>query len=263
MTENILRILADSARIRVQNSKKVVSFNEMANAATKMDCDTGFPFEKALKREGMAFICECKKASPSKGVIAEEFPYLDIAKEYEAAGAAAISVLTEPTQFLGEGRFLKDISENVSVPCLRKDFIVDEYMIYEAKTLGASAVLLICSLLNQEDLRRYINICHRLGMTAFCETRTASEIDAAVRAGARVIGVNNRDLRDFSVNLNTCIMLRKLVPDDIIFVAESGISTREDIERLEKAGVDAVLIGETLMRSPDKRKMLDELRGRA
>ena len=261
MTENILRILADSARIRVQNSKKIVSFNEMANAATRMECDTGFPFEKALKGNGIQFICECKKASPSKGVIAEEFPYLDIAKEYEAAGAAAISVLTEPTQFLGEGRFLKDISESVSVPCLRKDFIVDEYMIYEAKTLGASAVLLIAALLNEEDLRRFVKITHGLGMTAFVETRTASEIDMAVRAGARVIGVNNRDLRDFSVDIRTCLMLRQHVPSDIIFVAESGISAREDVERLEKAGVDAVLIGETLMRAPDRKKALAELRG--
>lgn len=261
MSENILRILADSAKIRVQNSKKVVSFNEMASAAMRMDCNTGFPFEKALKGEGMRFICECKKASPSKGIIAEEFPYLDIAKEYEEIGASAVSVLTEPTQFLGEGRFLKDISDNVRLPCLRKDFIVDEYMIYEAKTLGASAVLLICSLLNQEELNRFVNLCHRLGMTAFCETRTAREIDMALGANARVIGVNNRDLRDFSVDLNTCIMLRKLVPPDVIFVAESGISSRNDIEKLERAGVNAVLIGESLMRSSDRRKTLDRLRG--
>lgn len=263
MSENILRILADSAKIRVQNSKKIVSFNEMANAAMKMDCNTGFPFEKALKGKSMRFICECKKASPSKGVIAEEFPYLEIAKEYESIGASAISVLTEPTQFLGEGRYLKEISENVGIPCLRKDFIVDEYMIYEAKTLGASAVLLICSLLNQEELNRFVNLCHRLGMTAFCETRTAREIDMALGANARVIGVNNRDLRDFSVDLNTCIMLRKLVPPDVIFVAESGISSRNDIEKLEQAGVDAVLIGESLMRSSDRKKTLDRLRGMA
>ena len=261
MSGNILRTLADDARIRVQNSMKVVSPSEMANLAKKMDCDTGFPFEKALKAEGMSFICECKKASPSKGIIAPEFPYLQIAREYEQAGAAAISVLTEPTKFLGEGRFLKDISENVSVPCLRKDFIVDEYMIYEAKTLGASAVLLIAALLNEEDLRRFVKIAHGLGMTAFVETRTASEIDMAVRAGARVIGVNNRDLRDFSVDIRTCLMLRQHVPSDIIFVAESGISTRKDVERLEKAGVDAVLIGETLMRAPDRKKALAELRG--
>ena len=263
MTADILITLADAAKKRVEASKKTVSEEDMEKQARTLPCATGFPFERALRPAGMSFICECKRASPSKGVISDDVPYLEIAKEYEAAGASAISVLTEPTQFLGEGRFLKDISENVGIPCLRKDFIIDEYMIYEAKTLGASAVLLICSLLNQEDLRRFINICHRLGMTAFCETRTASEIDAAVRAGARVIGVNNRDLRDFSVNLNTCIMLRKLVPSDVIFVAESGISTRADIERLEKAGVDAVLIGETLMRAHDKRMMLDVLRGKA
>ncbi|AGI48414.1 Indole-3-glycerol phosphate synthase [Thermoplasmatales archaeon BRNA1] len=263
MTSNILKALADTAKIRVQNSRKLVSPMEMSHLATRMECDTGFPFEKALARDGMQFICEVKRASPSKGVIAEDFPYLDIAREYEAAGAAAISVLTEPSRFLGEGRFLKEISADVSVPCLRKDFIVDEYMIYEAKTLGASAVLLICAILNKDDLARFINIAHRLGMSALCEVRTASEIRMAVEAGARVIGVNNRDLTDFSVNLETSIILRRLVPKHILFVAESGISSREDVEALEKAGVDAVLIGETLMRSDDKKAKLAELRGGA
>ncbi len=261
MSENILKTLAEAAKIRVQNSKKVVARNEMANLACKMDADTGFPFEKALSAEGMGFICECKRASPSKGMIAEEFDYLGIAKAYEAAGASAISVLTEPTRFLGEGRYLKEISESVSVPCLRKDFIVDEYMIYEAKTLGASAVLLICAILNKEDLARFIGLAHKLGMSALVEAHTASEVDIAVKAGARVIGVNNRDLRDFTVDLNTSLILRKLTPSHILFVAESGIKTRANVERLEKAGVDAVLVGETLMRAEDKKTMLDELRG--
>lgn len=261
MTENILKTLAESAKIRVQNSKKVVSLNEMANLACKLDADTGFPFEKALSGEGMRFICECKRASPSKGMIAEEFDYLSIARSYEDAGASAISVLTEPTKFLGEGRYLKEISGAVSVPCLRKDFIVDEYMIYEAKTLGASAVLLICAILNKEDLARFIGLAHKLGMSALVEAHTASEIDIAVKAGARIIGVNNRDLRDFTVDLNTCLILKKLTPAHILFVAESGIKTRADVERLEKAGINAVLVGETLMRAGDKKAMLDELRG--
>ena len=261
MSENILKTLAEAAKIRVQNSKKIVSLNEMANLACKLDADTGFPFEKALSGEGMKFICECKRASPSKGIIAQEFDYLSIAKEYEAAGASAVSVLTEPTKFLGEGRYLKEISETISLPCLRKDFIVDEYMIYEAKTLGASAVLLICAILNKEDLSRYICLAHKLGMSALVEAHTASEIDIAVKAGARIIGVNNRNLKDFTVDLNNCLILKKLTPAHILFVAESGIKTRGDVERLEKAGINAVLIGETLMRAPDKKAMIDELRG--
>lgn len=261
MSENILKTLAEAAKIRVQDSRKIVSLNEMANLACKLDTETGFPFEKALSGEGIKFICECKRASPSKGIISEEFDYLSIAKEYEAAGASAISVLTEPTRFLGEGRYLKEISESVSIPCLRKDFIVDEYMIYEAKTLGASAVLLICAILNREDLERFIGLAHSLGMSALVEAHTASEVDMAVKAGARIIGVNNRDLKDFTVDLNNCLILKKLTPAHVLFVAESGISTRADVERLEKAGINAVLVGETLMKATDKKAKLDELRG--
>ncbi len=261
MTENILRKLADAARIRVQDSKKIVSLTEMMKAANRMESDTGFPFEAALKKEGMSFICECKKASPSKGVIAQDFPYLQIAKEYEAAGASAISVLTEPTMFMGERRFLKEISENVSVPCLRKDFIIDEYMVYEAKTLGASAILLICSILTPEELRRFIRLAHGLGMSALCEAHTASEIRTAIDCGARIIGVNNRNLNDFSVDTSNAVILRNNIPSGILFVAESGINTRQDVEILENAGVDAVLVGEALMRAKDKKQKLDELRG--
>jgi len=261
MKEDILRILAETARIRVQDSKKIVSLTEMMKAANSMDCDTGFPFEAALKKDGMSFICECKRASPSKGVIADEFPYLEIAKEYEAAGASAISVLTEPTRFLGERRFLKEIAKNVSIPCLRKDFIVDEYMIYESKTLGASAVLLICSILSPQDLGRFLRLAHGLGMSALVETHDASEIRVALEQGARVIGVNNRNLSDFSVDPKNCLRLRNNIPSGVLFVAESGIETRQDVKMLEDAKVDAVLIGETLMRSKDRKAKLDELRG--
>ena len=261
MTENILRKLADSAKIRVQDSKKVVSLTEMMKYANSMDLDTGFPFEESLKKEGIAFICECKRASPSKGIIAEDFPYIQIAKEYEEAGASAISVLTEPTMFLGERRYLKDIAANVNIPCLRKDFIVDEYMIYESKTLGASAILLICSILTPDELRRFIRLAHGLGMSALCEAHNATEIRTAVECGARIIGVNNRNLADFSVDPGNCLALRNTVPAGILFVAESGIQTREDVELLERANVDAVLIGETLMRSKDKKAKLNELRG--
>ncbi|MCQ2070130.1 MAG: indole-3-glycerol phosphate synthase TrpC [archaeon] len=257
---DILSVLEAAAKERVETARKVVSVDDMAKKALGMNLDTGFPFERALKAEGMSFICECKKASPSKGVIAPDFPYLQIAKEYEAAGASCISVLTEPTRFLGEDRYLKEIAETVSIPCIRKDFVVDEYMVYEAKVLGASAVLLICAILEPWQLKKYIDLCHRLGMSALVEAHDRSEVEMALEAGARVIGVNNRNLRDFTVDIGNSIALRPSVPDNVVFVAESGIKTSEDIRRLREAGVDAVLIGETFMRSPDKKKVLDELR---
>lgn len=258
---NILETIADYARERVANAKQKVSLEEMKSKARSMNIDDSFPFEKSLKKGDISFICECKKASPSKGIIAEDFPYLDIAKDYEKAGAAAISVLTEPKWFMGSDGFLKDISSNVSIPCLRKDFTVDEYMIYEAKTLGASAILLICSLLSEEKIKEYINIADSLGLSALVEAHDEDEIAMAVRAGARIIGVNNRNLKDFTVDVHNSERLRKLVPKEVLFVAESGIKTSEDIDVLRKANVNAVLIGETLMRAENKKKMLDELRG--
>ena len=261
MSENILQTIAAHTVKRVEASRQKVSAEKMRSAALSMNPDTGFPFEAALAGPDISFICECKKASPSKGLIAPDFPYLRIAREYEAAGAACISVLTEPEWFLGENRYLKEIAETVSIPCIRKDFTVDSYMIYEAKTLGASAVLLICSLLDRDTLRRYIEICDTLGLSALVEAHDEREIGDAVAAGARIIGVNNRNLKTFTVDVGNSGRLRALVPDNILFVAESGIRTAEDIQSLREAGVDAVLIGETLMRSEDKKKMLDTLRG--
>ena len=261
MSENILQTIAAHTVKRVEASRQTVSAEKMRRAALSMNPDTGFPFEAALAGPDISFICECKKASPSKGLIAPDFPYLRIAREYEAAGAACISVLTEPEWFLGENRYLKEIAETVSIPCIRKDFTVDPYMIYEAKTLGASAVLLICSLLDRDTLRRYIEICDTLGLSALVEAHDEREIGDAVAAGARIIGVNNRNLKTFTVDVGNSGRLRALVPDNILFVAESGIRTAEDIQSLREAGVDAVLIGETLMRSEDKKKMLDTLRG--
>ena len=258
---DILRTLAEAARERVAENRRKVPLMAIANRASKMNCDTGFPFEKALSQPGIQFICECKRASPSKGMIAEDFPYLDIAREYEDAGAAAISVLTEPTKFLGSLDYLTDIASEVSTPVLRKDFIVDEYMIYEAKVVGASACLLIVSLLNEYDLRRYISLCHMLGMSALVECHESGEIDTALACGARVIGVNNRALRTFTVALSNSVILRNQVPGSVLFVAESGISTPEDVAVLKRARVDAVLIGESFMRSPDKKSKLKELRG--
>lgn len=256
----ILDELAAYARVRTEEAKNKISAHEMKSAALSMP-KGNFEFEKALKKSDVAFICECKKASPSKGIIAEEFDYLGIAKEYEKAGADAISVLTEPKWFLGSLDYLKEIASEVSIPCIRKDFTVDEYMIYEAKVAGASAVLLICSILSEDEIREYIKICDELGLSALVEAHDDKEIKTAISAGARVIGVNNRNLKDFTVDTSNSASLRQMVPEDIIFVSESGVKTAEDIASLRLAGADAVLIGETLMRADDKKKKLNELKG--
>ncbi len=256
----ILDELADFAKERTHINKEKLPLETLRAQAEALP-SSDFVFEKALAKEEVSFICECKKASPSKGIIAEEFPYLDIAKEYEAAGADCISVLTEPRWFLGSDTYLQEIAKTVSIPCLRKDFTVDEYMIYEAKVLGASAVLLICSILSSAQIREYIEICDRLGLSAIVETHNELEVKAAVEAKARIIGVNNRDLHDFSVDTGNSRKLRAMVPENILFVAESGIKTPEDVRSLREVGVDAVLIGETLMRAKDKKAMLQNLRG--
>ncbi|MBO5352923.1 MAG: indole-3-glycerol phosphate synthase TrpC [Lachnospiraceae bacterium] len=255
----ILEQLAEHARERVAEAKETVSMEAMKRMALGMP-KGAFAFEKVLKKPGVSFICECKKASPSKGIIAEEFPYARIALDYEEAGADALSVLTEPKWFLGKNEYLQEISRMVSIPCLRKDFTVDEYMIYEAKVLGASAVLLICSILSEKEISDYIKICDSLGLSALVEVHDEKEVQIAVEAGARVIGVNNRNLKDFTVDTHNCIRLRSLVPEHILFVAESGVKTRADIETLQEIGVDVVLIGETMMRAEDKKEKLKELR---
>lgn len=257
----ILDEIAKKTVKRVEEAKKNVSLEEIKKRAEEMNCHTGFPFEEELAKPGISFICEVKKASPSKGLIAPDFDYLSIAEEYEKAGAGAISVLTEPDYFLGSVQYLKEIAEKVSIPVLRKDFTVDEYMIYEAKLTGADVILLIVSLLTEERLRDYIQICDKLGLSALVEAHDEKEIECAVRAGARVIGVNNRNLKDFTVDIQNGIKLRKKVPEEISFVAESGIKTREDIRILQESDVNAVLIGETLMKSADKKKMIKELKG--
>ena len=259
----ILDTLAQCSKERAARKKAAVSLEEIKSRALALPCDTGFPFEKALRKEGISYICEVKKASPSKGIIAEDFPYLTIAKEYEQAGAAAISVLTEPEYFLGSDRYLEEIAKRVSIPVLRKDFTVDEYQIYEAKTLGASAVLLICSLLDEKKLRYYLQICGTLGLSALVEAHTAEEINTAVKVGAHMIGVNNRNLKTFDVDVTNCARLKSLVPGDVLFVAESGVKTPGDINSLRKIGADAVLIGETLMKSADKKAALEMLNGGA
>lgn len=256
----ILDQLAEHARERVAEAKKKIPLGEIRQQALSLP-KGNFAFENALRKPGISFICECKKASPSKGLIAPEFPYLQIAKEYEAAGADGISVLTEPKWFLGSNEFLKEIASTVSIPCLRKDFTVDEYMVYEARVLGASAVLLICSILSEEQIKSYISICDELGLSALVEAHDENEVKTALHAGARIIGVNNRNLKDFSVDTDNSRRLRELIPCDVLFVSESGVSTAKDVAKLREIGADAVLIGETLMRAPDKKIKLDELRG--
>lgn len=256
----ILDRLADYARERTVQAKSKIPLEEIRRQAFSLP-KGNFAFEKALKAPDISFICECKKASPSKGLIAPDFPYLQIAREYEQAGADCISVLTEPKWFLGSDQYLTEIANAVSIPCLRKDFTVDEYMIYEAKVLGASAVLLICAILREEEIKEYIHVCDTLGLSALVEAHDESEVQAALNAGARLIGVNNRNLKDFSVDTENSRRLRELIPREVLFVSESGVRSAEDVEKLRDIGADAVLIGETLMRALDKKAKLAELRG--
>lgn len=256
----ILDRLAEYARERTEQAKMKIPLEEIKRQALSLPKGS-FAFENALKKTGISFICECKKASPSKGLIVPDFPYLQIAKEYEVAGADCISVLTEPKWFLGSDEYLKEIACAVSIPCLRKDFTVDEYMLYEAKVLGASAVLLIASILSENQIKEYIGICDELGLSALVEAHDKAEVSSSIKAGARIIGVNNRNLKDFSVDTDNSRRLRELIPRDVLFVSESGVSTSDDVAKLREIGADAVLIGETLMRAPNKKAKLDELRG--
>lgn len=257
----ILKKIEDKTRERIEEIMKIKSLEKIKKEAYEYQGKEAFRFEKALSQEKLAFICEVKKASPSKGVIAQDFPYIEIAKEYEAAGANAISVLTEPHFFMGSDEFLKEISKNVSIPLLRKDFTINEYMIYEAKLMGADAILLICAILSQEQLNEYQKIAHSLGLSVLVEAHDEKEVMMALESSARIIGVNNRDLKTFTVDINNSINLSKLIPKEVIFVSESGIQTKEDVERLKAGNVDALLIGETFMRSDNKKAMITSLRG--
>ena len=259
---NILEKITERTKERIEEEKKIVPLEEVRRQAEEKGIKDQIPaFEQALRAEGLSFICEAKKASPSKGLIAPDFPYVEIARDYEAGGAAAISCLTEPFWFRGSDAYLKEIVQNVSIPVLRKDFTCDEYMIYQAKAMGASAVLLICALLDDKQLREYREMAEELGMDALVEAHDAEEVERALKSGARIIGVNNRDLRTFEVDMANSINLRKLAPENVIFVSESGIRTSEDIQRLHDNKIEAVLVGETLMRSPDKKAALEELNG--
>lgn len=246
---------------RINALKKIKSLEDLKKEALEYKGKEFFRFEKSLRKEGTSFICEVKKASPSKGIIANDFPYVEIAKDYEKAGASAISVLTEPFYFKGSDDFLREISTQVNTPLLRKDFTVDEYMIYEAKLMGADAVLLICAILSQSQLEVYMGIAKELGLSVLVETHDEKEMEMAIKSGAEIIGINNRDLKTFEVSLENSLRLSAMIPETSLFVSESGIKTREDIVKLEAAGVDAVLIGETFMRSDEKIRILSELKG--
>ncbi|MCL2145549.1 MAG: indole-3-glycerol phosphate synthase TrpC [Endomicrobia bacterium] len=256
----ILDKITAAAKIRVEKAKLQNSFEKIKTEAISAARNESFLFEKALKKDEMSFICEIKKASPSKGIISRDFRYVEIAKEYESAGADAISVLTEPDFFLGSNKYLTEIKNAVNIPVLRKDFIIDQYQIYEAKNIGADAILLICSILSFDILKEFMKIAHDLGLSCLVETHDEKEVDTALKAGAKIIGVNNRDLKNFEVDINNSINLRKLVPEDKIFVSESGIKTKEDINTLRWHKVDAVLIGEELMKSGNITEKLRELR---
>ncbi len=259
--ENILDMIVKSTRTRITEAQRTRPLLELKQKAEAMNCNTGFPFYKALQGKEMAFICEVKKASPAKGVIDETFHFLEIAKEYEKAGADAISCLTEPYYFLGNDAHLKQIAENVSIPVLRKDYTVSEYMIYEAKLLGASAVTFHCSILKEGQLEEYLEIAHSLGLSALVEARTTEEAKKAVEAGAKIIGTNNRDLESYVIDMNLSKELRSIVPKDCVFISESGIQTPEDVVLLKQIGANAVLVGEALMRAENKTKMLHTLKG--
>lgn len=256
----ILDEIAARTRDRIARRRQELPLEALKEQAERLSADTGFPFEKALKGEELQFICEVKKASPSKGVIAQDFPYLQIAQEYEQAGAAAVSVLTEPFWFQGSSAYLKEIAGTLRIPVLRKDFTVDEYMIYEAKVLGADAVLLICAILDDEELNRYHALAESLGLSALVEVHDEEEARRALAAGAKIIGVNNRNLKDFTVDISNSLRIRPMIPKEVVFVSESGMKTEADIRALRENGTDAVLIGETLMRSADKKEMFARLK---
>lgn len=258
--EDILKQLADYARVRVRKKEEKLPLLRIREEAEALPADRNSRFEQALHEPGMSFICECKRASPSKGLIAPEFPYVQIAKEYEAAGAAAISCLTEPKWFLGSDDYLREIAGAVSVPVLRKDFTVSPYMIYEAKLLGAGIILLIAAILTDQELSDYFQTAERLGLSVLFEAHDPEEVRRSLAAGARIIGVNNRDLRNFKVDYRNCLRLRRYVPGETAFIAESGISSHKEVQELNAAGVDGVLIGESLMTAPDKAAMIRKLR---
>lgn len=255
----ILDEIAAFSKKRVAAAKEIKPLEEIKQMALSMP-KGDFRFENTLKKRGLSFICEVKKASPSKGIISADFPYLDVAEEYEKAGADCVSCLTEPKWFLGSDKIFKEIREKINLPMIRKDFTVDEYQIYEAKCMGADAVLLICALLDTKTVEKYIEVCDFLGISALVEAHDEKEIKSAADAGARIIGVNNRNLKNFTVDFSNAQRFREKIPQNTIYVAESGVKTADDIKLIKAVNADAVLIGEAFMKSENKKRMLEDFR---
>lgn len=256
----ILDTIADHARLRVRQKQALIPPEELRAAALALGPGQGSAFASALAKPGLSFICEVKKASPSKGVIDPVFDYPAIAAAYREAGADAVSCLTEPKWFLGSDEIFTHIRSLIDTPMLRKDFTVDDYQLYEARVMGANAVLLICALHSPADLARRLALCETLGLAALAEAHDEAEIAAAVSAGAKIIGVNNRNLKDFSVDFSNAARLREKIPAGVLYVAESGVKGPEDAAALRRMGADAALIGEAFMRAADKRQMLQQMR---
>ena len=252
-------------RIVEAKRKEVASRKEMTPLAQLEDAIGNLlparDFRGAIDNARCSIIAEVKRSSPSKGRIREEFDPVQIATLYRDNGARAVSVLTDEAFFEGKGAYLSDIKKSIDLPLLRKDFIIDSYQIYETRFLGGDALLLIASLLEERQLREYIELSATLGLASLVEVHTKEELDKALAAGAEIIGVNNRDLKTFSTNIKTTLELAPLVPDDRIVVTESGINSRADIEQLMEAGIHCFLIGEALMRAEDIGGKLRELLG--
>ena len=262
MAATILETIAAYAKERAARDKEKVPEKEMRERALTLPKGT-FRFSRALRKKEMSFICEVKKASPSKGLIDPVFDYKRIAKNYEVAGADCVSCLTEPKWFLGSDVIFGEVRRTIQLPIIRKDFTADDYQIYQAKCMGADAVLLICALMDEKKLTHYLTICDTLGLDALVETHDEEEIKMAVSAGAGVIGANNRNLKDFSVDFSNAVKLRHLIPEEVIYVAESGVSRISDVEALRQAGADAVQMGEVMMRAKGQKAMLKAMKSAA
>lgn len=219
---------------------------------------SNFKFHRTIENNSFSIIAEIKKASPSKGMIDKAFDYKQIAKDYKEAGVNCISVLTEPYHFSGRNEYIQTVKQISELPVLRKDFIIDEIQIYESVLLGADCILLICKALSLKQLTKFLQIAETLQLSALVEAHTLEDVTMALQANAKMIGVNNRDLQTFEVDLQTSLTLRESVPSDVMFVSESGIKTVNDIKRIKTGNINAVLIGETLMRSKDKKMLIKE-----
>lgn len=253
------QIVADN-RLELESRKRSLPLEELNRAA--LEQPPPVEFAAALRGDGIRLIAEVKKASPSRGVICPDFNPVEIAKTYASNGAAAISVLTEEKYFQGSLNYLNDIRDALGdrrLPLLRKDFIYDSYQVYEARAYGADGLLLIVAILTPEELEARLGLSHELGMSCLVEVHNETELEIALSSGAEIIGINNRDLKTFNVDLTVTQRLRPLIPPDRIVVSESGIKNRTDMERLRQWGVNAVLIGESLMSAPDIGAKIKEL----